>query len=509
MPTRSLVASPKGNGCGIALLRVDGGPTLAISVVPKLWPASGATVLRIDEGPGTAEPVVHLVVRELQTFTLVADSSVVLDSCIEALTNLRFEDDDTDQLLDASSSPKGPAPLFQEVPLSVVEESLTSDAADGGVQRLDVVDAFWSGVEEVGASSIVKTPENPQAEEPALLGQLLGSFPALEPVMRELFVSQAETALKRRMPDFRTATEELPFIRGSLTPRGLTRAVLGELDGLESTFAELDHDHPWQQVIRSAARQVVRRDLNQGIGAARIGRCRRIDRTLRDVTVPRTSELMRYRYDGRVLGKNRHASVAARLGVAILRRDNLGGHPVRTGGGVAVAAGLRIATSRLFEIMLAAGSDPVGDLRLVENSERLALLRNQQPTKRPDLLLVRSASSNAGTIATAEAVVDAKYKMVVPESPSKMDMGDQYQQFAYAATTGKRTVFVFAAPPSSSVRLSAWQAVNVPSLTSEVAVAAIPFPSPDGSWRPQLAASLGELIPLMNARPSVLSDEPA
>jgi hypothetical protein len=157
--------------------------------------------------------------------------------------------------------------------------------------------------------------------------------------------------------------------------------------------------------------------------------------------------------------------------------------------------------------MLATRRDPATGLRIVENSERLALLRHQQPTKRPDLLLARGDDSVAVTLDGAEAVLDAKYKVRVPESPSSMDMGDQYQQFAYAATTGKRTVFIFAAPPSTPVRLSAWQEVNVPLSKVDVAVATVPFPDPHSSWESQLATSLAVLMPQLAARSSAATHE--
>jgi hypothetical protein len=488
---RHLLAGPGGNGCGTALLSVDGGATLVISVVPKMWPTGGALAVRVDASPPSGTKVLHVIVRELEQFTILAESISVLQSCVVALTGLTFTDDRPDQPQKESSL----AHLFEETfgPSTLSDTAIRSPGDESDQSNL--ADAFWAGVDDVGASSLVRTPFNHSTDEPSLLGRQMDTLPSLERVLRELFVTEAEIALRRRMPDFRTIVDEVSFVRGALTTRGLHRIARGEVSGIECSFAELDHDHPWQQVVRAAARCVARRDLEDQVRDIRLGRCRRIERTLRHVSEVRGSEVLRERFDSRSLGKNRHASVAARLGVAILRRDSPMGNVSGRRKSLAVATGLRISTARLFEIMLTTRVGDSGSPRLVENPNRLSLLRGQPPTKRPDLLLLRAGDTAA--IASARAIVDAKYKLRAPEVPSAMDMADQYQQFAYAATTDKPTVFIFATPPETPVRLSSWHEVNVRGLSCQVAVATIPFPSPGLPWKSQLRSSLEALFSRM------------
>jgi hypothetical protein len=490
---RYLVASPRGNGCGLALLSIASGPAIALSVLPKLWPSSDEPILDLDHPCVQGGALLHIVVKEMQPLEIRSGSERLLDEAVRALTSLTFVNDDTDEI--HGWHLQRLAALFQELPAAEAQRELGNGTHLAHVrpETERVADEFWAGVAEIGASHIVRTPEQVSAGEPALLGnQLFRTVPSLEIVMRDLFVAEAEKAVQRRMPDFRSATDNLPFVRGSLTNDGMRNSMLGEVDRLECSYADLDHDHPWQQVIRAAVRQVAARDSEKGIGVARIQRCRRIDRTLHDVSLVRASDLLRHRFDERALGKNRHASIAARLAVAVLRRDSPAGHTSSHRRSVAAATGLRIASPRLFELMLAKAESE--SHYLAENQERVRLLRGQPATKRPDLVMLRKSSRSAPSIAGADAVIDAKYKARVATTPRTMDMADQYQQFAYAATTGKRTVFIFAGQAGESAGLSGWLEVNVPGRSTEVAVGTVPFPQPGRPWVPQLSEFLGPLL---------------
>jgi hypothetical protein len=498
MPFRYLLASPTGNGCGLAILRVDGGPVVAISVLPKLWPTVAAADVCVDDT--SAVGILHVAVRELQVLRLSGSSEAALDASVVALTNLRFEVDADDVMLPASSKPVDA--LFQELTATDARsrspELSASDRDTQFASELQLADAFWTGVEDLGATDLVRVPLQVPTDDAALLGRrLLSSLPALERVLREVFIAEAEAALKRRMPDFRTTTEPLSFIRGSLTQAGLRRAVLGGVTDLECSFAELDHDHPWQQVIRAAAHRVAVRDQREGTGSGRLSRCRRIDRRLLEVAVVRDSGLLRQNYDERALGKNRHASVAARLGLAILRRDSPVGYAGSRTRDLATATGLRLSTARLFERMLTTPFEFPAKFVMVENRERVALLKGQPATKRPDLLLIPLEKLHSFTVADSVALVDAKYKTRTPEVPGAMEMGDQYQQFAYATATGKPTVFVFASGPDREPRASPWFETNGVQAGAGVAVASIPCPQPSRPWRGQLADALRALVPMI------------
>jgi hypothetical protein len=494
MEERFFIASPRGDGCGVALLKMTGGKNLILSVLPKLWTSHSNSSTGVDDLVHADSSDIHLVVHEMQVFSLTSRSKEVLDEIAIALTSLQFDDSSDD----AEASTGYLRPLFQEVarPSSFRGETLKRQAEIAPHIHAKV-DNFWEGIRDVDGISLVRTPVDTPLDDPALLGGRLFDFvPSLEQILRDLFLVEAEKALKRRRPDFRTVVDDLPFIRGSLTPNGLRKSGLGAVTELECVFADLDHDHPWQQVIRSAARIVASRDLEDGVGHDRIRLCRRIDQNLWDVSRVPSSNLLRHRFDERILGKNRHASIAARLAVAVIQRDHPAGHASDGNRSVAAVTGLRVSTPKLFELMLAHGKAVAG-YRIAENTNRIALLRDRTPTKKPDLLLVRSGNSVAVSIEHSSAVIDAKYKSRAAVSPETMEMSDQYQQFAYAATTGKRTVFIFAEESGSSTRLSEWRKVNVQGSIAEVAVGAIPFPQPGRPWKEQINDSLQELVPII------------
>lgn len=492
MRTRYVIASPRGNSCGIALVRSASGQSYAISVIPKVWSEVRSFALQIDHLPSAGSAPIHLVVPETSNLEISSHSEDDLDCFVSAITNLKFRDDDPE--LAAREDGAAVVPLFEEVSASRLHLSQSRARSQG--LPLSFVHDFWAGVEEIGATNSVQAPEWLSNEEPALFGrELLRAIPPLEKILRELFVNEAEEAIRRRTPDFRTVSSDLPFIRGSLTTKGLRNVAIGKLTELECAHAELDHDHPWQQVVRLAARQVAIRDCNDGFVSNRVTRCRRIDRQLQSVALRPVRELVKQTFGEYELGKNRHALRASRLAVAVLRRDTPGGDLSSLPDGTAAVVGLRLSTSRLFEVLLATSSGDKSRVRIVENPERVSLLSGQSPTKKPDLLLV-SGSQPVGhsAISSALAVLDAKYKNSIPSRMGNMEMTDQYQQFAYAAITSKPVVFVFATRPTSEFEGSVWDTINVPGHEIKVSLAKFPFPGPGSPWRYQLAVSSQRLV---------------
>jgi len=422
---------------------------------------------------------------------------------------MRFREDDSTDEASPGAAKSSLAPLFEEVAVSALHRHEAAGNPPTELSRSDLtfVETFWRGIEETRASELIRTPEGEAIDAPAVFAtHLVDRVPSLERVMRELFLSETERVIGRRTPDFRTRTDTLPFIRGSLTRRGRQDIATGRFNTLECEFTDIDHDHWWQQLIRSAVRQVAVRDVaeagTRGPGRNRVRRCRNIDNRLADVTLRSPSDLLGQRFDTGALGKNRHSTNAARLAVAILERESPGGYVGRSTHTMAAATGIRISSALMFERLLAEALGPESRHRLQRNREPIYLLKGGGIGKRPDLIQVDSEMGPAHTLENCVAVVDAKNKISVPTSPRTMAMADQYQQFAYAAVTGKPTVFVFAAPCGEPPSLpETWSSINVPGSMTEVAVASVGFPSPSGGpWRQQVAPSLAAVLNAVAAR---------
>lgn len=496
---RVLRASPRGDGCGLVLVSLGGGASLTVSVLPKWWRAASPSPVEvpIDVAADGQLPLAHVWVTELEHLVLHSRDARRLDACVRALVSVGFPAEDAED--EAAGASSGPAPLFVEVPTSS-GGGWSGNGSDLPDRPLSAVEAFWSMVSTSAASDLVRIPAKDGAGEPPLTAYgLIDDVPSLERIMRELLVTATEAMLRRRQPDFRARTESLPFVRGSLTRSGRLQVALRSVANFECEFSAIDHDHPWQRVVRSAVRQVASRDLADSAvwpAAARVRRCRVIDQRMIDVTAISGRQALSYGVSANALGKNRHASPALRLALAVLARENPGGYTDHTSTDAAAATGLRISSSRLLERMLAMSLQLPFHYRLVENIERIAIHEHGRKDKLPDLLLVRTAAKASG-VHNATAVIDAKNKQVVPNTPGQMEMKDQYQQFAYAATTALPTLFLFAAPCGTSPHVSAPTNIVLPSSDKKVPVAVgrVPYPAPDATdWRDEFSSGVRAVI---------------
>lgn len=493
---RMLVASPNGNGCGLALVRVSDEQVLAFSVVPKWWsPYCEPISINLDRQMPLGL-LVHGVIPELGRISLESQDARLLDSVVAALTGLVFRDDGEED------DESGEAPLFATVPESKTRMGSNSfivrDAKGWDSGHLS--ESFWLGVESIGASDLIRLPIHQDSEHSALLAeQHLRDAPSFERVLRELFVKEVERVLTRRMPEFRRQVEVLPFIRGQISVESLVESQARKSLAVQCEFDELDNDHPWQRLIRTALRVVASRDMadfeSSGNRAARVraNRCRSIDHRMADVPLLSPNQALQVTPAALRLSRNRHAAVAAHLAQQVLlKKAPLGFRRRRTHLPV-IATGVRLASARLFERLLACVPATPEGLQVHENPVRLALLHGVPAGKRPDLLMTRNSKDGSRVV----ALIDAKSKARIASSPRSMSGTDQYQQFAYAVVSGLPTLFVFAAGPSAEWRVSATYETNLagPKPGPSVATAQIPFPSPsEVLWAEQVAPSLRSVL---------------
>ena len=485
---------------GLIILELSNGSTLSVFVIPKFWGAAKSRAeIDLDDLVDMQRDVA-VVVPEFTTIRLASTRSELLHVCASKLTGLTFDDnalaDDEIQEVTPPGTRRMSSFLIETVRPSGFDQFAPLEASDDQVDER--VMRFWAGVDQAGAADLVRMAEGSDIDAPVLIGRkLVRSIPGLQMALWRLFVTETERVLRRRTPDFRERQDVLPFVRGALTRAGRFNASVGDWTRLECKFSELDNDHDWQRLIRSGIRETSShlrsRTIDQG-DAELLRRCRRIDVRMSDVTPLDRSATRPIHVDVSHLGKNRHAIFAARLAAAVLGGSIDAGHKARNPKDVAIATGLRVPTSRLFERMLAGCLDDRRGLQLVANHKAIALRKGEKARKLPDLLLV-DPSTAFHSVASAVAVVDAKYKLKLPGSLSQMPMGDQYQQFAYAVVSSRPTLFLYAAAPDARPGLVGSALANGPQPNLVLGMASVPFPGPnEESWPSALEASLGDTI---------------
>lgn len=490
---RVLQASRSGNGCGIALVGLESGASFAVSVLPKWWRTDESVPeIDVDNLAHRATEHLHVFMSEGGFIRLSSLHEELLNSIAHALTGLEF-DDQSDAIAEKCTTS-----LFTEVVSGLDLPSVSAvPMAKDQAKALDLAAAYWSGVEQLQALDLVRTPirENSSNIGP-LVHQLLSDIPQLERVLREQFVREVEMLLRRRVPEFRSTTETQQQVRGRIIVDSVIAARASQSLDIECESEVLDHDQPWQRLVRSAVRAVARRDRadlqvrDDPLSRRRVMRCQRIDFFFAETPLyPPTRALVDYHRAPRRT-RNSHATSAIHLAESILRRETpIGPHRDRTRK-TAIATGLRISSSRLFEVACAGVPLSRPTLTLSLSAPKLSLYRSGTPTKRPDLVLLESSASSSE--AEALLLVDAKYKSRVAAHPSLMTMADQYQQFAYSAVSGIPSLFIFAAPVGSLPAVSAPIELHISGCIKApwVANATVPFPGPEESWTECFASGI-------------------
>ena len=137
----------------------------------------------------------------------------------------------------------------------------------------------------------------------------------------------------------------------------------------------------------------------------------------------------------------------------------------------ALAAGVRVSTSELWERLLA--GTRIEDVGIFEANERKVYIREKGAAgKSPDLV----CRAEDGTFV---ASLDAKYKRMGQPRFEDMSMGDQYQQYAYAAATGKPAIFVYVSKTREPGEPAEDMILVKDRPIAKIGVATVPFPRPD------------------------------
>ena len=463
----ALRVSRSGNGCGVAIVAVDADNDtwlLQISILPKFWSTTATVVVDLDDVPGDdRRRAVSL--HEGHFLLLTSAHPPLARRCAAALTGLVFaeteEPDDGSTAHDRGSSAPARVRLFDEVPIADVAPSQV-------VLPVARPQSMWDLVEDFSALDLLRIPavEGDPVRAPTYVAEsLLSHVPELRPLLLRAFVDEAEAYVSRRRPHFREEEDELPAVRGRIQPHKLAERNSRRRLSVHCSFDELDHDSPWHRLLRAAARlsAVELQDSNRHDVAQR---AERLERQLHD------SRLLHPRQALAGLPRRWHnrGNRTAATSIALARGLLLGRYPFGTEDALvamrpAVAAAVRFSSAALFERMLATIS--LDDGTSVELGPPPVWIRDDGTGKRPDLALRTARGS-------VVAYLDAKYK-ALSGGLAGMPMGDQYQQYAYAAASGRPVAFVYVGDgetqDSARIIVEGNYAQPVSALT-------VPFPQP-------------------------------
>lgn len=428
-----LQASPRGDGCGIALVQYQpqGGSLLRlrITVLPKVWRKADSpkpcTTIDLDRAVEAEGDCLSVAIHEKQHIRLCGRNKKDIGTVADALTGLRFDD-----MVQEDVERPRQACLFERV---VPQPGSAGDALPDLDEQIA---GLWTLVSQFSDLLTIPAADAERTRADTYMAELLRHAPEIEPVVRRSFVEQAEAFVRRRRPEFRHHVDEIAAIRGRIVTSGLVRRRARGQQAVLCEFDELDTNSGWQQLIGHAARIVA--GCRVAGEEALATRAARVDRLLADCHTLHP-QIARQLCSRRNLAPPRKARFARHiLELAkwlILARYPFGIEEADRAPPPALAAGVRVPTSRLFERLLEGVS--LGTLGGLESmADPVPIRMHQEGGKQPDLVC-RNAERHP------TLYVDAKYKLLEAARFADMPMSDQYQQYAYAAATGVETLFVY------------------------------------------------------------------
>jgi McrBC 5-methylcytosine restriction system component len=468
-PHRWFQVSKNGKNCGVLLFSVLVGgqsKTIQVVVLPKFWSPNWnldeklVTELDLDAIVDEPSSVVSVEVCEMDFIYLVADSDEDVQNASRFLIQ-KF----------ASSKASEPSYRLVEPVLHPRQKPWTSPPASTSRSR----DMWRLFAQLDGIAEDLEWPSEISTEIPPLLTTpVLESLKDLRPLLSEVFVNEAERHVRNLRPEFTNSTDELRLPRGRISGEALLRRRVNRVLPIECEFDELSHQTPWNDLVLAASRVVA------GDALLRESTRRRASslamRIPANIVSPR--DALRAVRMKRISRKHRSSRLCFELAASILRGDwSWGPEESDVISRPGFVFGLSIRMDKVFERLLGTLNSSDGRLHLNNRKERDASApqvkihlreadRHLNP-KVPDLTYVSQRGSTV--------LVDAKYKDA-PSSFQAMPGSDQYQQYAYAATSGKSVIFCYVGNDKSSLT-SKIIVENATGELPQVALTQIPFPS--------------------------------
>lgn|GEM_PF-3242794 len=479
-------ASKNGDGCGIAIVSLpveNGALLITIQVLPKFWAKGESVHFDLDKValPGST---VAINIFEGQKFFVVSVHPERLRCFSELLTGLTFSSESTDDDDDDEHPFGRTVRLFTALP---TDHGLLSQPESN--PSLEPPASFWDLLQDSNNTDLLKIPKSYEKNldlSTYLSATLMNRVPELKPLHARLLIEQAEPAVLKRRHHFRPSSDLVSAVRGRIDTRDLPNRASSRRQQVLCHFDDMDSNTPWMRLLRVAVRQASQFLADAG-HLEHASRGWRIDKHLSEVQLISAARALRDTAHLRFTRTDRNQRTVMLLSQRFLADQfDFGINAEHEESPLAAAAAVRVSTSRLFEKLLGSVAlENGGTIRQFQGKINL----HSDPVesvsdKKPDLEYVTRSGESM-------MLIDAKYKHA-PDNMNKMPMSDTYQQYGYAMSSGKDTVFLYVSQTDSLK--PTWRNAICREDESSVQLGffSVRFPigEPVIQWRQETAASL-------------------
>ena len=478
--------SKKGKNCGVVVLSTvihERVHTLQFNVLPKFWNTSTSTssYLSIDlDKIGLDDSTLTIFdVFELEYLRLTSSSHETLEF-VQTTLGQNFGSTDTKtghQLFEIVPTPKNGA---ERVAFSLASR----------------VEAMWRLFVQVdGASDELHWPITPD-HSPIISSRIADSIKDIFPLIVNVFVAEAERLARDLRPAFRATKVESEFLRGQVKPSDLMARRATRSNRIICEFDELDFDSPWHTLVLTASRKISR--------DSRVEDSLRRRATSVSLRIPSSivseRDALKAVNSMKIPRKLRPSRLCLDLAKLLLLEEKPWGleadqSPAELGLIFAVS----VQMDKIFERLL--GTLSSDNCSLSRNNQRVQdglgrkkifLRADDLEGKEPDLLF--------RGVDESWMLVDAKYKSA-PDSFESMNGSDQYQQFAYAASSGVPVLFCFVGD-ENQMRQTSIVINEKRGGGTKVAISQVPFPVAENldEWRASCAHLLNNCETLLGSK---------
>ena len=476
-----LRVSRNGNSCGYVLFRNDNF-RLGINVLPKFWkeePSCLKTTINLDHlNRNEFDQNATIILYEMQFLRIISSDVELLDQVINSLIGIKVNDDSVESQTDLDDFENSESPLFSKT------FKPRGDLKELNQEDLHNPDDFWNIVSN---SDMPLTLADTNQIDYSFMSNRLNNIDErvlkeLVKIRRRTFLSEAEKMVSRLKPVFAPRIESLSSVRGSIVLTNLFQRKATRSARIQCEFDELAIDSIWYQLIKAANLVALKQEIETQTDEW-TNRSERIERNLRSIPQLRAREALMGISTERLPRKFKQYKDCCDLAIMMLRDENHLSSGSTTVNETGVAISIRVSTAKLFENLLNNRKFDRYTLCLINkegakhtiNIREKSLKGNLFIGKEPDLAVIEDRKDSEKEIV---GFFDAKYK-----SPnggptfSNMSLSDQYQQYTYAAASGKPTHFIYIATkePSSQFFDTARILINTHA-EIEIGIQSVTFP---------------------------------
>lgn len=460
--------SPTGNGIGVLYFTARSGNfRLRIDVLPKFWKQDPGHIYRLDldeieSMDTTGEDFISVSCFEGTSIQISSSDSKLIDEIGRCILETSFLVEEEDR----ESNVK----LL--VPELVSAHTTTTPCSKGTNDIWELI----GKLDENTSGQILDILKVPNFESMSQLDSLhngasFAQDPIVEKLAAKLLLHKLGLLTKRIKPRFDVSREQSRVFKGKLIPKSLLPWASGQRSYLEFDQSKLDSDSGLLRLLRYAARlahDCIRKESFWENRASQLDRFLGDAMPISAFTARSLARGIRLRPSERLFAEVLNLARLMVLGKADSFGDSAG-QTVKTG----LATGVFLSSARLWELLL--------ENHTLESGHRIQAFKAPVPIRAND---VDSASAKRPDLAITDArgrllaTIDAKYKALDQIKLNKMPGSDQYQQYAYAASLGLPSLFIYCGENEDSrfdrdrVVISSYVHVSPP----VVSVTRLPFP---------------------------------